>query len=898
MKLLLLLFFLMYLLAKSKSDDEVIPIAYESHSDSLVMKYLENDNYYTNLSFFWNNKNHHNMNFDCVLNNTIRTCTLPVKESDYQLMYSDVLYGCTARNNTFVMCGYKIPLLFFPNPYLISEFRPRTRGGNTTLSGYYLVLKIRFFIQYKNSYKQDQFYFISNLYDIVGYYETKTPDRVNLVFDVLPGCGYRTIIWENRQKHNFTYQDPHIERIDMNESVISITGTNFYNQSVLVAVKIDNNIIDPNDTISVDFELIKIKFNYSYPFSAKLEVQVGCCDYWSNKFEINYPPIPLSSNSIPKLKGGLLIINGNRLTSLPSNNFNTSVTVGNSICSIISTSSNEIKCNLPPQSSISNSTSLNNSTITVSINGVVNTNQLLLNYDIPYITTYSQVNDEIHIIGGCFGNINSTEIQINGKQVLNQIKSINNDETLLILKVQNQIYNFNISIKSNHIKSNEILVEVKMYARINKIPSIDDKLINFTLFYVNSNNINSIPTIKILNEQSNQSIKSISTIVNESIQCSFLISNYCGIINYEIVIGNQIYRSSFSYESPSIKKCDLNSKEMVTCIGKGFSYNFSIINETRIIISNQSIPFNNETDHNDENQSISFQMNEQYDILDELYLNVCGLSSNKVIINTIPIFKNVSIPNQFDTNGGYIIIIGKYLNKNTNITIECNGIEIIEKQCKLNNSTSLQCNIELNGPNDKICKVLSNNENGNMTVVSTFNITYKSPSINQTSIINLKQGGILTIIGNDFYYPIDKVTIIIGDGSGNINCIEPNYINHTMITCYIQPINNQILNNNINIKNGEIVFINVTTNGKKGGSKVFKYLTQSDEVHQYSAARNIFQNIFLSILIILEFCAPIAPQQHYKYSTTNTALQIQNYNNSTTKTAPQKQIHTNNTAIQ
>ncbi|KAN0014427.1 hypothetical protein ACTFIU_000745 [Dictyostelium citrinum] len=846
MKILLLLFFIICLLAKSKSDDEVIPIAYESHSDSLVMKYLENDNYYTNLSFSWNGINHLNMNFDCVLNNTIRTCTLPVKESDYQLMYSDILYGCTARNNAFVMCGYKIPLLFFPNPYIISEFRPRTRGGNTTLSGYYLVLKIRIFIQYTNSYKLDQFYIISNLYQIVGYYETKTPDRVNLVFDVLPGCGYRTIIWENRQKHNFTYQDPHIDKIDMDETVLAITGTNFYNQSELVAVKIDNNIIASNDTISVDFELIKIKFNYSYPFSSKLEVQVGCCDYWSNKFEINYPPIPSSSNSIPKLKGGLLIINGNRLTSSPSNNNNTniSVTVGNLICSIISTSSNEIKCNLPPQSSISNSTSLNNSSITVSINGVVNTNQLLLNYDIPYITSYSQVNDEIHIIGGCFGNINSNEIQINGKQVLNQIKSINNDETLLILKVQNQIYNFNISVESNHIKSNEISVEVKMYARINKIPSIDDKLINFTLFYLNSNNINSIPTIKILNEQSNQSIKSVSTIVNESIQCSFLISNSCGIINYEIVIGNQIYQSSFSYESPSIKKCDLNLKEMVTCIGKGFNYN--IINKTRIIISNQSIPINNSNN----NESISFQMNEQYDILDELYLNVCGLQSNKAIINTIPIFKNVSIPNQFDTNGGEIIIIGKYLNNNTNITIECNGIEIIEKQCKLNNSTSLQCNIELNGPNDKTCKLLSNNDN---IVVSTFNITYKSPSINQTSIINLKQGGILTIIGNDFYYPIDKVTIIIGEGegSGNINCIEPNYINHTMITCYIQPTNNETLNNNINIKNGEIVFINVTTNGKSGGSKVFKYLTQPNEVHQYSAARNIFQNLFLSILIIV-----------------------------------------------
>lgn len=51
----------------------------------------------------------------------------------------------------------------------------------------------------------------------------------------------------------------------------------------------------------------------------------------------------------------------------------------------------------------------------------------------------------------------------------------------------------------------------------------------------------------------------------------------------------------------------------------------------------------------------------------------------------------------------------------------------------------------------------------------TFCIIYKSLPINQTNIIYLKQGGILTNIGNDFYYLIDKVIILgsIGSGSGN-----------------------------------------------------------------------------------------------------------------------------------
>ncbi|KAM9988773.1 hypothetical protein ACTFIY_004798 [Dictyostelium cf. discoideum] len=683
-------------------------LLYESHNDFLVTKYNNskiNASYYKNISFIWDDKSSYDMSFDCVLNGSIRICTLPVKESDHEQMYSEKLVACTEKNGVLDTCDYNIDLCCFPSPLVISPFRPKTRGGNTTLSGYYLEIKERVWIQYE--------------------------------MKVHPGCGLRTIIWENRQTYNFTYQDPNIEIIDIIESGLDITGTNFYNQSIFVSVKIDNNIINPNDIISVDFENIKLKFNYSDPFSSKLNIQVACCDYWSNKFQITYPPIPSSVNSIPKLKGGLLIINGNRLTSSPSsNNINISITVGDSICSIISTSSNEIK-----------------------------------------------LNDEIHIIGSCLGNINSTHIQINGKQVLNQKKSINNDETVLILKVQNQIYNFNISIESNSIKSNDINVDVTLYVKINEIPSVGNKLINFTLLY-------------------------------------------CSII----------YQSLFSYESPLIDKCNLNSNEIVTCIGNGFVNS----NETTIIISNQSITLNNESKNNND-KSISFQMNEEYIILGELYLNVCSLLSNKVIINTIPIFKNVSIPNLFDTNGGNIVIIGKYLNNNTNITIECNNE--VEKECKLNNSTSLECNIESNGPNDKTCKLLFNNDDNNNNIESTFNIIYKSPSINQTR-------GILTIIGNDFYYPIDKVIIIgndNGNGSDNLNCNEPGYINDTMITCFIQATNYTFNN----IKNGEMIFINVTTNGKSGISKVFKYLTQSDDSHQYSDARNIFQNLLLSILIIL-----------------------------------------------
>ncbi|KAK5581655.1 hypothetical protein RB653_001692 [Dictyostelium firmibasis] len=808
----------------------------EAHKDSLVIKYNADDYYYKNLTFDHDDgSGTHFMSFDCILNNTIRICTLPVKETDYPKMYSFHLFACVYRYEKLFMCDYKVDTSQLPGPFLISDFRPPTRGGNVTLSGYYLQLEIIGDIYFYNPYINDQYINSRDSYWVQGNIFSPKFDRINLSLLVHPGCGYRTILWDNRQDFNITYQDPFIKHIEINQEIIDISGTNFYNQSIFVSVIIENKRVDPKDIILVDFENIKLKYNYYEPFSKILSVQVSCCDYLSNKFEISYPPIPSTSNSIPKLKGGLLIINGNRLTSSPSSlNNNMSVIVGDSICSNISSTSTEIKCYLQP----SNST-LNNLPIIVSINGFSNTNKLLLEYDIPSIISYSQVNEEIQIIGYCFGNINSSGIQINGKQVSNQIISINYDETILKLKVPNQNYNFNISIKSNSIKSNEINVNVNLFARINELPSIGNKLINFTLFYVNSSNINSIPTIKILNQQFNQSIKSISTKINETITCSFEIEYYCGVINYEIQIGNQRYQSSFSYEPPLINQCNLNSSEIVTCIGSGFS---SGINKTTtIIISNQTI-ITTTNEQNKYNQSISFKFNEQYDINDELYLNVCGLLSNKVKINTIPIIKNVSIPNLFSTNGGDINIVTKYMNNNTNITIQCDnysgGEETIKKECKIINSSLISCNIEWDGPIDKTCKVYFNND---IKTVSTFNVSYKSPSINRTSVIYPKQGGILTIIGNDFYNPIDMVTI--GD---LLKCNDPKFINHTMITCLILPTNNTS-----NIKYDESIYINVTINGKSGASKIFKYSSQPDEIHQYSAARNIFQNLLLSILIIV-----------------------------------------------
>ncbi|KAN0014574.1 hypothetical protein ACTFIU_000892 [Dictyostelium citrinum] len=89
---------------------------------------------------------------------------------------------------------------------------------------------------------------------------------------------------------------------------------------------------------------------------------------------------------------------------------------------------------------------------------------------------------------------------------------------------------------------------------------------------------------------------------------------------------------------------------------------------------------------------------------------------------------------------------------------------------------------------------------------------YKSPSINKNGLIYPEQGGILMITGDDFYGPIDRV--IIGD---TLNCNDPKFINHTVISCFIPA------NNTSNIKYDEMMFINVTTYGKSGGSKVFKF---------------------------------------------------------------------------
>ncbi|KAN0040987.1 hypothetical protein ACTFIV_003523 [Dictyostelium citrinum] len=105
---------------------------------------------------------------------------------------------------------------------------------------------------------------------------------------------------------------------------------------------------------------------------------------------------------------------------------------------------------------------------------------------------------------------------------------------------------------------------------------------------------------------------------------------------------------------------------------------------------------------------------------------------------------------------------------------------------------------------------------------------YKSPSINKNSLIYPEQGGILMITGDDFYSPIDRV--IIGD---TLNCNDPNLFYPTT-------------NNTSSIEYGEMMFINVTTYGKSGGSKVSKFSIPGETF----SARNIFPNS-PSILVIV-----------------------------------------------
>ncbi|KAM9951918.1 hypothetical protein ACTFIT_002605 [Dictyostelium discoideum] len=298
-------------------------------------------------------------------------------------------------------------------------------------------------------------------------------DATNLLLDYKGGCGTRIIQWPNGYKYSFNHSNPVIDNISIESSSFISLGHNFCNSP------------DQEHSKSIIVKIV----------SGGLE---------SNKFKLDYKPMPLKINSVPRLKGGSITIIGERLSS-QVNNSTIIVKIGQYDCKNVISSKNEILCNLESVSNVEK-VKLVDLPVNISINGIFNENNLLFSFDTPIISDFILPQGEVKLVGHCFGYSQITQINIDNVLQSNITININEKETTLLFKPILPIKKSKLYIIVNGTKSNTIEIDSSFFVKsVPSSPSVNGQTVNFTLFNINTNNFNATP---IMTFQDNSSIKS------------------------------------------------------------------------------------------------------------------------------------------------------------------------------------------------------------------------------------------------------------------------------------------------------------------------------------------------------------------------------------------------------
>ncbi|KAM9954545.1 hypothetical protein ACTFIW_003145 [Dictyostelium discoideum] len=520
MKIIFLFVFLI-----SNIDGIYIPhpnaISIHGTNKSLVYTYDINGLFFSNFSF---TDTKYVLPFTCENGSRIKTCTADMDEEIAKKLHG-TMSSCIIDVDGTDACGVPTNITKdYPNPFIQGDFKPPTKGG----------------------------------------------------------CGERTFEWPNGFQYSFNHTNPMIDKISSDNSSLVAIGSNFCSNSTDVNILIDGIQVDKKKLLSLDHESFQVR--YSQPYCKSIYVMIISGGLESNKIKFDFQPLLLKINSVPKSKGGLITITGERLSSEKTNSL-IIVKIGNHQCKNVISSINEITCNLDPVQIGANNDSIG-LRVNVSIDGIDNDNILLFSFDVPFISDFILPQGDVKLIGDCLGSNESTQVYIDDIQQLNLSTNVNDKQTTLSFTPLNQIKNSKLYIIVNSKKSNVIQIDSSFFVKLSpSSPSILGQIVNFTLYN----------------------------------------SNGCGRNSISISIGNQTTFTEFYYELPIITSCSIDNDQMIRCFGNFTNYFYFYENgKINILFSNSTdeiyLPIK-PTDFKID--SFSFQLNKNYKT-NQVYLNVCN----------------------------------------------------------------------------------------------------------------------------------------------------------------------------------------------------------------------------------------------------------------------------------
>ncbi|KAN0039018.1 hypothetical protein ACTA71_001212 [Dictyostelium dimigraforme] len=679
---------------------------------------------------------------------------------------------------------YRIP---FPEPTEIKWEPPTLAGSPALMTGDFLL-------------------FGEDVSSLNGVYNSKSvslgvtsnTDATKITVKSPGGYGNMKVIFGSSQ-FTVNFSSPIVSSVAITNSLITITGQNFWIDKKVVNVKLGQDDISSSITSS-DTSKIVINYDSKYSSNSSVLVTVGG-NSQTTPYYVSIPSLPQSiDKAVSKGTGGLITISGKCLKgSGPSV---TSVLIGAYTCAVVGTQiSSDLMCQLPPATKENGSKDLK---VVITIDGIKNTNELLYSYGIPQITKIDQkLGTTLFTITG--SNLGKTDSIVRALSAgaatpldLSVVGFDDEKESYLTFNLPTNCSKSAVSVYDGQDTSNNFDLTPNPYIKnLKDSPSTDGEQINFIGGYLD-------PTAKAsitLLDARNQSVDcSDFQVGSDSSSATCKLAPGCGSIKSTILVGDSSMEVDFNYQSPSSLVATQMPNNKLEISGKNLGPNSKYIkldiNGNELVASSL------------ENGTASFDLPSTFLSDSNAIISVDGISntdSDQLDINLQPVAKSIS---SSTTSGSTITVTGSFFNsKDNNIKVmvgnqSCNSIAVV-------NAQTLTCLAPPgSGLKNAVSFLVKDTES---KLSSPLFLAYNPPTIMSSTSVKQVEGGQVTIYGTNFEQTLVSVNV------GNKSCKDVSVIDSTKLTCSIS--NSTVDPSLVNKK----LAVNVTVNGQSGNGEVFEY---------------------------------------------------------------------------
>ncbi|KAM9985249.1 hypothetical protein ACTFIZ_008801 [Dictyostelium cf. discoideum] len=588
----------------------------------------------------------------------------------------------------------------------------------------------------------------------------------NITVIVPPGSGNFEFTFDEVGDFNFpfSYESPKISStvLDGLNQILTINGENFFTDKDLIQVSFDG-IIQPNIIISVNHTQIQVN-NFSRPDPGPMSVKIKVNEIST---EMNYihclTAIITSISSVSNHLGGVVTIQGEKLSSTLNSSFTPSIIIGNKRCTFIKSTTNELKCQLDPNENGGRDLPVN-----IIFGGCNSTSpkNVSFTYNIPTLSSGSYSNGFVTLNGTNLGNNYESFIQIYGNETNGYINidqfNVSSDEKSVTFKLPLLGCSlFNIHLTRSNITSNTISISASLFINVINKPNVSNGTLNIEIYYMDCPiGSSSEPSITVGNSSSNTkcSIPSLTFGYFET-KCS---TPYGTGINRQFIfkLNSETVRNEFSYAPPKVESSKFSKGQFnITFHGNNFGNSISLI----------QVYFNG--------NNVSSE--------------ILSLKDNQLTIKTLNSYDNGLINIIVDGNNMESLfnltfppVINGIINKD-NKTIACGGIITVSGKNLLTNDDDFKVKVLANNKNttiiiqDENILIVTSESNESPLFVSTFIgdnlgpnaiLTYLEPKITVIPTIKNKKDGISIRIGGVSLSDTIYASLVLSSENISLSC--------------------------------------------------------------------------------------------------------------------------------